>query len=105
MHSNRNARARAPPKRENAHVRISMYHEHAFFPGLNVCEMAILQRDVLIRPIEGVNNENTMSDNSVYYSSRIRVNCGHMAPTGIIEETDLLVPNSCDLHEKKAIGL
>lgn len=92
------------PKWESEHVQSSIDHDNAFF-FLNVCEMAILLRDVLIRPIEGVNNENTMSDNSVYYSSRIRVNCGHMAPTGIIEETDLLVPNSCDLHEKKAIGL
>lgn len=83
----------------------SIYHYNAFSPGLNACETTILPRDVLIRPIEGVNNENTMSDNNVYYSSRIRVNCGHMAPTGIIEETDLLVPNSRDLHEKKAIGL
>ncbi|KAL0167036.1 hypothetical protein M9458_038880, partial [Cirrhinus mrigala] len=71
-------------------VQSSIYHYYAFSPGLNVCETTILLRDVLIRPIEGVNNENTMSDNSVYYSSRIRVNCGHMAPTGIIEETDLL---------------
>lgn len=82
-----------------------IYHYNAFSSVLNVCETTVLLRDVLIRPIEGVNNENTMSDNSVYYSSRIRVNCGHMAPTGIIEETDLLVPNSRDLHEKKAIGL
>lgn len=93
------------PKWESEQVQSSIDHDNAFFPCLNVCEMTILLRDVLIRPIEGVNNENTMSDNSVYYSSRIRVNCGHMAPTGIIEETDLLVPDSCDLHEKKAIGL
>lgn len=76
--------------------------QHCIYPyfsaGMNVLEMSI---HIQKRPIEDLNNENSMSD----YRSRIGVNCGHMAPTGIIEETDLLVPSSCDLHEKKAIGL
>ena len=51
------------------------------------------------------NKKDNMSNNQGYYCSWIPVNCAHMAPTGIIEEKDLLVHSSCDLHKKNTIGL